>query len=713
MYNSINVIHCLYLIIILKNKNTDDMKKLFLLLMGFISSLCIWADTTIYSMTNPTAPTEKLSANSGASLTATYVNGTGYVYNGKGSEAALVSGSQVNLGGSGNSYCEITITNGEIQEGDIIDIGVTSANSFYVSSTPTKSEQYTFPYEVTKNSLLKGATSLYFFKGTQSKFSYVTIIRPDAATSPVVKTMPLSHTYALGTPTVSPLTVEVSMVDSENDYLEYQWFSNASNSNNGGVAIPGANSASYTPDISTVGVTYYYCEIVEKNANDEVVGSAAVTNTCAIEVISEVKEPTFSEINGTVRLDCATDVATIEYSLDNGATWIAYSRPFTILDNNVKVLARATAGGGYLVSQVVSHTVEAVKASPGSSSIVLYYDANNNFSLGPNDDGEANNALIGKEGTEYEEWKVQVTGTGKTISYGSSINGNASIKGSNGRQMSIVMPVGVVANRITLYSYINSAEVSDKCYWSEVAGESFGTSSIAMASWSDANNPDIRVFGLDNVEDEITLNNAGRQLCFYAVIDYTIDAGSVILNSEGLATYSSDKAVYVSGAQAYTCVLDDDNSTIDAQPIESNEIPALSGVLLYGEPGATVTLIQISSAAALGSNDLKPTTDITTPNGVAVLENNALALSGNVFKLYTGRAFVANKAYLVLNDATAGAKGYSLRFIAQEEEKVTAVEAPEAVETAETTGVKKAVKDGRLLIETATGVFTLSGARIK
>lgn len=42
---------------------------------------------------------------------------------------------------------------------------------------------------------------------------------------------------------------------------QYQWFSNASASNVGGTAIPGANASTYTPTDVTTAIQYYYCEI--------------------------------------------------------------------------------------------------------------------------------------------------------------------------------------------------------------------------------------------------------------------------------------------------------------------------------------------------------------------------------------------------------------------------------------------------------------------
>lgn len=542
--------------------------------------------------------------------------------------------------------------------------------------------------------------------GGETGILYVSVTEA-SATSPTVEHMTLSSTYAYGTTTATPLSVDVTKVN-DNDVLAYQWYVNSSNSTEGGTAITGANSSSYTPDISAVGILYYYCVIVEKDGDGNQVGSPATTNTAAIEVIAHVENPVFTEYNGTVQLDCATTAALVLYSLDNGTTWIEYTTPFTVLDNDVTVKAKATVGGGALVSEIVSYNVVAVKKKAGSSSIVLYYDATNNFALDANDDDQANAALVGKDGTEYEGWTIQVTGTDKTISYGTAINGKTTIKGSNGRQMSILMPPGVWANRITFYSYVNAEQTTDKVYWKEVAGENYSTNSIAMGSWGDAANPDVRVYPLNDLQDEITFNNAGRQLCFYAVIDYTIVHGSVLLNSEGFATYSGAENVYISGAQAYTCVLNDDKTTIDAQPIASNVVPAYNGVLLYGAPNTTATLIYQSSAEALGTNGLKPT---TTANGLQPLEV-ALALNGNEFNLYTGSEFVSNKAYFPWSDSSQ-AKGITINFLDMiDEGDANAIDAATAEEET-TTGVKKAVVNGQLVIKSANGIFNMAGARIK
>lgn len=75
--------------------------------------------------------------------------------------------------------------------------------------------------------------------------------------------------------TATVLTVEVTYDATSS----YQWYSNTTASNTGGTAIAGATSASYTPDTSVVGTTYYY--VVVSNDSDTLTSdvSGAITVT--------------------------------------------------------------------------------------------------------------------------------------------------------------------------------------------------------------------------------------------------------------------------------------------------------------------------------------------------------------------------------------------------------------------------------------------------
>ncbi|MBP1639589.1 MAG: hypothetical protein H6Q17_1172 [Bacteroidetes bacterium] len=74
----------------------------------------------------------------------------------------------------------------------------------------------------------------------------------------------------------SPYTLTVAYQDGVGEPT-YQWYSNASNSNSGGTAITGAESASYTPSTAVTGTTYYYCTINLPSGGCSSITSATAT----------------------------------------------------------------------------------------------------------------------------------------------------------------------------------------------------------------------------------------------------------------------------------------------------------------------------------------------------------------------------------------------------------------------------------------------------
>lgn len=84
-------------------------------------------------------------------------------------------------------------------------------------------------------------------------FVYTIFVNP----SPVITTQPISESVCFGA-TPSPLSVSISSGGTD---VTYQWFSNTTNSNTGGILISGATNASFTPTANDIGVFYYYVEI--------------------------------------------------------------------------------------------------------------------------------------------------------------------------------------------------------------------------------------------------------------------------------------------------------------------------------------------------------------------------------------------------------------------------------------------------------------------
>ncbi len=76
--------------------------------------------------------------------------------------------------------------------------------------------------------------------------------------APAIATQPASMQTACVGGTLNNLTVSYTGASTT---PSYQWYSNATNANTGGTPIPGANAATYLPQNSTAGTTYYYCVI--------------------------------------------------------------------------------------------------------------------------------------------------------------------------------------------------------------------------------------------------------------------------------------------------------------------------------------------------------------------------------------------------------------------------------------------------------------------
>lgn len=90
--------------------------------------------------------------------------------------------------------------------------------------------------------------------------------------------------------------LKVSAVSPDGNTLVYQWYMNDTESNSGGKAIPGATSASYTPEYIE-GTVYYYCTVRNSTGTDisAAVKTDAVAVTYRAEEAEETTEPETTE----------------------------------------------------------------------------------------------------------------------------------------------------------------------------------------------------------------------------------------------------------------------------------------------------------------------------------------------------------------------------------------------------------------------------------
>ncbi len=121
------------------------------------------------------------------------------------------------------------------------------------------------------------------------------------AQTPLFTAHPQSATYNLGGSDVGiivvPLSVQVYLAISGSvQEFTFQWYGGESEDEM--EAIPGATESSYTPDITKLGKTYYYCEVT--NTNNEVPGNKtakATSKTACVEVngVIDAQTPIISE----------------------------------------------------------------------------------------------------------------------------------------------------------------------------------------------------------------------------------------------------------------------------------------------------------------------------------------------------------------------------------------------------------------------------------
>lgn len=101
---------------------------------------------------------------------------------------------------------------------------------------------------------------------------------------------------------VTPLTVEaeVNNVTGTAPEISYQWYSNTTNSTEGGSEIKDSTKVSYTPDVTTAGTTYYYCK------------ATATVDAKSVEAYSNIATITVSEPMLTIK----TQPVAATYGLD-------------------------------------------------------------------------------------------------------------------------------------------------------------------------------------------------------------------------------------------------------------------------------------------------------------------------------------------------------------------------------------------------------------
>jgi hypothetical protein len=286
------------------------------------------------------------------------------------------------------------------------------------------------------------------------------------------------------------------------------------------------------------------------------VNSAVATELVLVDGIT-VAEPVINQINGTFYAKSATINSTVEYSFDQ-QNWLDGSRAITLTETKT-VYARASREN-CTTSPVVSAEVNVVAAPTNTEKVYFFYDNPETYTIW----AACNENQMDGNG-DYTDYSLAITGnTSKYWSNGEKLiipgialngitfNGDSvtSLKVSNGAQNTITLPAGKKAVRLTFYSYVNAEKAAaSPTGWIEVNGVNYDYATVPMTAFTDqfrteeiadsidantgqpatkqvkdiASHYDIRVFDLDNVEENITFANKGTQVAFVALLELATD----------------------------------------------------------------------------------------------------------------------------------------------------------------------------------------------
>jgi hypothetical protein len=168
------------------------------------------------------------------------------------------------------------------------------------------------------------------------------------AKEPIISAHPAGKGYIGSSTTAVPLTVTAASPDGGN--LTYQWYSNTTNSYEGGAVISGESGTSYTPNIAADGTKYYWVEITNTITDNGDGGTKTATARSGIAGIVVSSVPLVEKIEAA-----ASSVPAYRFSPPQGSTWSDYKKmTFTIMVTDEasynQVSARAHIVGNYSAS---------------------------------------------------------------------------------------------------------------------------------------------------------------------------------------------------------------------------------------------------------------------------------------------------------------------------------------------------------------------------
>ena len=266
---------------------------------------------------------------------------------------------------------------------------------------------------------------------------------------------------------------------------------------------------------------------------------------------------------------------------------------------------------------------------------------------------------------------------------------------------------GVSATEGTDYTVSGNTITLSKTYFACPAVRLVGNATFADATTGKTNHAVTLALDEDTYTGTATIAGTTYTVNVPYKAGESIDLSSTEGYNYGFGGYCAPENFTVTGGTAYAAKIV--NNKIVLTSYDTEYIPKNTGVIIAGDKGATVTITYTATTTPnleFPDNDLKGTNARTL---TATLKGSAakfltLQKSTSKFIQYTGEYFPANRAYLLIESASAPE---SLEMVFADE--ATAIKEVNADENANSATPVKVIKGGKLYI----GNYNVAGQLVK
>ena len=278
-----------------------------------------------------------------------------------------------------------------------------------------------------------------------------------------------------------------------------------------------------------------------------------------------------------------------------------------------------------------------------------------------------------------------------------------SFKVAKGSTYVITPASGITINSATLYALSNSSNAGETCIITTGDGDT-------ETGLSSAKETPTKITLTKNGEGKyyFTVSNESvkNQAIVVLVLNYDQAANvDVKVSAAGYATlYYGEKLTIPAGVTAYSASVNGDKIKLTEV---ADVIPANTGVILEASEG-TYNFAETSDAAPTVTGNIL----VGTTTGTAVSANTVYTLGQDSegvvgLRLYSGTSIRAYSAY------TSSIAPGAPMFMSFDFGGVTTAIGEAKTSVTEKNGVRKYMKNGRLVIENAKGTFNVAGAQMK